>query len=75
MSQVEKVCSFPVFAAQGGGLVREIRSGGRYSYIFVEAPPDGMGLSVGDTMPPEWDIVPVNQAAKDVVNNEQRGAD
>lgn len=45
-----------VFATQGGGLVRW--SGG--CYRFIEAP-DCPGLSVGDIMPDEWSIIPVDK--------------
>lgn len=65
----ERVYNFPVFASQGGGLVREV-SKNPYRYIFVEKP-DCPGLDVGDYMPDEWDIVPANQAARDLVNREQ----
>jgi hypothetical protein len=51
---------FPVWGTQGGGLVREV---GRNRFIFVEAPPAGMGLTVGDEMPEQWGIIPANQLA------------
>ncbi len=54
--------AFPVWATQGGGLVREAGQSGVCH--FVEAPEPGMNLSVGDTMPSEWSIVPANNAAR-----------
>jgi hypothetical protein len=64
--------NFPVWATQGGGLVREV-SRNPYRYIFVEAPPKGMGLSVGDFMPEEWDLIPANKLARDIIEDEQFG--
>ena len=53
--------SFPVWGTQGGGLVREV--GGKF--IFVEAPPESMGLTVGDEMPEQWDRIPANNLARE----------
>lgn len=64
--------NFPVFVTQGGGLVREI-SQNPYVYVFVEKP-DCPGLDVGETMPKEWDIVPANQAARNLIADEQFGS-
>lgn len=64
-----RVYNFPVFATQGGGLVREVRTDKGYKYIFVEKP-DCPGLDVGDFMPQEWSIVPANQLARDSVLEE-----
>lgn len=50
---------FPVWATQGGGLVRDVRG----TYIFVEQP-DCPGLNVGDEMPEEWGIIPANNLAR-----------
>ena len=69
MSQ-EKAYNFPVFGTQGGGLVREIKTDKGYGYIFVEAPPEGMGLGVGDFMPEQWDIIPANRQAREVISEE-----
>lgn len=49
---------FPVYATQGGGLVRQIYN----KLIFVEKP-DCPGFTVGDEMPQEWGITPANQQA------------
>jgi hypothetical protein len=54
-----KEYDFPVYATQGGGVAR--KSG--KLFIFVEAP-NCPGLDVGDAVPEEWDIVPINDAAK-----------
>jgi hypothetical protein len=56
----QKTYNFPVYGTQGGGLVREIAPN---LYRFVEKP-NCPGLDVGDTMPKEWGIVPVNQRAQ-----------
>lgn len=61
MAQVAATFPFPVWGTQGGGLVREEGRSGVYH--FVQAPDVGMRLSVGDTMPAEWGIVPANNAA------------
>ena len=71
MSQ-EREYNFPVFGTQGGGLVREV---GRNQYIFVEAPPAGMGLGIGDHMPEQWGIIAANDAAFRMIDEEQFGAD
>lgn len=71
---MEKTYNFPVFGTQGGGLVREIKTGNGYMYIFVEKP-DCPGLDVGDTMPEQWDLIPANQQARDAINDEQFGED
>lgn len=70
MSNEQKTYAFPVWGTQGGGLVREIKTSNGYRYIFVEAPPFGMGLGVGDFMPEEWDIIPANQQAREEVDRE-----
>lgn len=64
-----KTYNYPVFGTQGGGLVREV-SQSPFIHVFVEKP-DCSGLDIGDTMPKEWDIVPANQAARDLVDHEQ----
>ena len=61
--------NFPVFATQGGGLVREVGE----VCIFVEAPPEGVGLTVGDIMPKEWGIVAANDAARRQLDDELWG--
>ena len=55
-----KKCRFPVWATQGGGLVREGPDG---TMTFIETP-DCPGLEVGDTMPEEWGIIPANNLAR-----------
>jgi hypothetical protein len=70
-SKSEKVYKFPVFYTQGGGLVREV-SQNPYRYIFIERP-DCPGLDVGDPMPEQWDLVPANQEARDLLFDEQFG--
>ncbi len=54
------VYDYPVWATQGGGLVRH-ESGNRY--IFVKKP-DCQGLKVGDEMPEEWGVIPANDHAR-----------
>jgi len=57
---MEKTYNYPVWATQGGGLVREVGD----VYIFVEKP-NCPGLDVGDIIPEEWSIVPANDLARD----------
>jgi hypothetical protein len=64
-----KEYNFPVWGTQGGGLVREV-SRNPYRYVFVEAPPEGMGLGVDDFMPEEWDIIPANRQAREAIEEE-----
>jgi hypothetical protein len=71
-SDMERDYNYPVFGTQGGGLVREV-SQNPFSYVFVEKP-DCPGLDVGDTMPKEWDLIPANQAARDLLDQEDREA-
>ena len=66
---MEREYNFPVFGTQGGGLVREIKTGNGYTYIFVEKP-DCPGLDVGDTMPEQWDIIPANRQAREALGEE-----
>ena len=70
---MEKQYNFPVFATQGGGLVREIKTAEGTKCIFVEAPPEGMGLGVGDFMPEEWDTIPANKMAREAIEEERLG--
>jgi hypothetical protein len=56
---------YPVYGTQGGGLVRRVGN----QCIFVEKP-DCPGLDVGDTMPTDWDIIPANQLARNVIDND-----
>ncbi|OHB14468.1 MAG: hypothetical protein A2431_00395 [Candidatus Zambryskibacteria bacterium RIFOXYC1_FULL_39_10] len=60
MSDSVKEYPFPVWATQGGGLVQQTAPN---IFVFVEAPPEGFGLNVGDAMPKEWDIIPANRQA------------
>lgn len=60
---------FPVWATQGGGLVREFNG----TYVFVEAP-DVSGLDVGDVLPSEWGLVPANDLARGEEHREEREA-
>jgi hypothetical protein len=55
--------AIPLFATQGGGKVKLVRPDSDI-YVFVEAPAPEMGLGVGDMMPKDWSIVPVNDAAR-----------
>ncbi|MBU0597942.1 hypothetical protein KKF61_03005 [Patescibacteria group bacterium] len=64
---MEKVYDYPVWATQGGGLVREV--GGML--IFVESPPNFPELNVGDEMPAEWGIAAANNHARDQVEFEE----
>jgi len=57
---------FPVFGTQGGGLVREING----KCYFVEAPPEGMGLTVGDKLPEHWSTIPANELARQLLRDE-----
>ena len=50
---------YPVWATQGGGLARSVGD----TYIFIEKP-DCPGLDVGDNVPKEWGVMPVNALAK-----------
>jgi hypothetical protein len=68
---MERTYNFPVFETQGGGLVREIKTNEGYKYIFVEAPPDCMGLGVGDFMPDMWGIIAANRQAREAIEEEQ----
>ena len=68
-TKVQRVYNYPVFGTQGGGLVREVNKS-PFTYVFVEKP-DCSGLDVGDMMPKEWDIIPANQAARDLIGHEQ----
>lgn len=67
---MERKFNYPIFATQGGGLVREIKTSKGFKYIFVEAPPQGMGLDVGDDMPAEWDLIPANNLAREAVKDD-----
>ena len=51
---------YPVYATQGGGYAREINR----AFIFIITP-DCPGLDIGDEVPKEWDIQPINQLARD----------
>jgi hypothetical protein len=61
---------FGVYATQGGGLARDANG----KLIFIEAP-DCPGLGVGDEVPREWDIVPLNKIAHDELSEGQFGID
>lgn len=63
---VEKRYHFPVWATQGGGLVREIHG----TFIFVTQP-DVRGLGIGDEMPEEWGIAPANKLAQQEIEREE----
>lgn len=65
MAQIQKNYGYPVWATQGGGLVRESGSG----FVFIEKP-DCLGLDVGDTMPDEWGLVPANDLASTETDEE-----
>lgn len=58
--------NYPVFATQGGGLAR---SGPGDSFIFIETPKWG-NYQVGDLVPEEWSLVPINKAAREEVVSE-----
>lgn len=51
---------YPIYATQGGGLVRPCMGG----YIFIEVPPNQPSLDIGSQMPIEWDLIPANHAAR-----------
>jgi len=61
---------YPVFATQGGGLVREVN--GRYIFVVK---PDCPGLDVGDEMPSEWGIASANRLAIEQLCDEEFGFD
>jgi hypothetical protein len=65
MAQDQQNYRYPVWATQGGGLVREAGSG----YIFIEKP-DCPELDVGDTMPDEWGLIPANDLATTEMDEE-----
>jgi len=54
-----KAYPYPVWATQGGGLARQMGK----TFIFIEKP-DCPGLDVGDDVPEEWDLQPVNEPAR-----------
>lgn len=56
------IVTYPVFATQGGGYARLLDD----KFIFVVAPSTNMGLNVGDEVPEEWGLEPVNKAAQDL---------
>ena len=56
---------FPVYSTKGGGLVRPVNG----AYVFVSES-DLPGLGVGEIMPKNWWIVPANQLAVQL-DNEQ----
>lgn len=60
---VQSDYTYPVWGTQGGGLVREVNG----QHVFVTKP-DCVAYNVGDTMPPEWGLIPANAAARDVVD-------
>lgn len=68
MSDLVKEYPFPVWATQGGGLVQEVTPN---VFIFVEAPPEGFGLGIGDFMPKEWDYLPANKLAQEALTQER----
>jgi hypothetical protein len=51
---------FPVYGTQGGGIARFVGE----KLIFVEAPKQSTGLTVGDEVPEQWDIQPANELAR-----------
>lgn len=65
-----KEYDYAVWATQGGGLVRKV--GG--VYIFIKKP-DCPGLDVGDIMPEEWGIIPVNIHARNEMDRVEWGPD
>lgn len=67
MSDNEKY-GFPVYATQGGGLVREIDG----NFFFVENP-FIEGFGVGDKMPSGWTLIPANKLADEREENRCKG--
>ena len=61
-----KEYDYPVWATQGGGLVREVGE----KYIFVERP-NCPGLDVGDEIPEEWGVIPANERARKQLEEEE----
>ncbi|QQS15547.1 MAG: hypothetical protein IPK84_04230 [Candidatus Moraniibacteriota bacterium] len=57
---------YPVYVTQGGGYAREVNG----KFIFI-TDPNCPGIAVGDEVPEEWDIQPVNQLARDQFASEE----
>ena len=49
---------YPLWTTQGGGLAKESNG----TYIFIEKP-NHPSLDVGDEVPDDWDLKPVNMEA------------
>ncbi len=50
----------PLYAAEIGGIVIRRKDG---AFVFKK-PPRGLGFKAGNIVPPEWDIVPLNDLAR-----------
>lgn len=58
----------PLFATQGGGYATYVNG----KYVWHSEIPEFMdGARVGDPIPEEWDIVAVNDAAREVLEEDQ----
>lgn len=62
MSELDHV---PMFATQGGGLAT-IKDG---IYVWSEVPNEFPEMKVGDSIPEEWSVVPINRSARDQDDN------
>lgn len=56
---------YPVYATQGGGLVRPVDD----TFVFITSS-NVPGLEVGDIMPTEWGIIPANKWAMEEINEQ-----
>lgn len=63
-----KACDYPVVYTQGGGYARLCKS----NVIFV-TDPDCPGLKVGDEVPEEWDFIPANTLAREILEGSKHG--
>jgi len=59
---------YAVYSPEGGGLA-VYKDGNKR--IFIEAPPEVMGLHVGDEVPSEWSMFPANRLAQAEMRRDQ----
>lgn len=58
---------FPVYATQGGGLVKEIAGSGVYRFVTDTGIP---GYGIGETMPADWSTFPANRLAREMAKEQ-----
>jgi hypothetical protein len=58
----------PKWYTQGGGIV--IYDSDNQSYVFIVAP-DVPGLEIGDFMPDEWSVVPIEEKPRQRVTKDR----